>query len=853
MKETVNIVDENIKNDEDVAFEYEIQKTPQNTLTWKRYLAYWKKEERTDEQIRWLYERFCSQFLTDASVWEEYIRWESTNKVIKTSRIFSLFQRCLNTCAQGCDSICLSYLELAIEQHDLSTIRHSLDSSLIRLDTKMHSKVWEPVLRFVAEKILPLTQWDSTQEDDEESADEAELMDILLAKGLVKIGFISKRPIESGSIGDIWSSQLLERYLKVAPQQRQHELLAILAKTRDSITTKSVYEKYLTKDEISGKYLPNSKLTFALNFNYLITLEKLGEDEQYEEFMSQMSEIYPDNWVFLTLSLSKYYISRGRLNSCGDLLRKSLQQTLNYNDFDRIYNFYLLFEQQCSQFILGELKNNNSKISNEKKWVEELQRHMVTFESLVDSHDIYLNDLALRQDPNLVETWLRRVSLQETAAEKCNIYSEAILTIDPLKVGTPGSFGRLWRLYGDLYWSAKATSTARELWAQSLKVPYPYIQDLEEIYLNWSDKELDEEGVERAVSILEDALKVPRNPEHMLEIFNNGHRRIPAQTVVFNSLRIWSKYIDILEAYCPMDASSSDKILNKTKAAYNNVIDLKLVTPAMVENFALFLQRHHEVIESFQVYEKAIPMFPPEIQYEFWTEYLKVATSHQLSPISPEHIRFLFEEALNNLSPHGVDCKTIIIAYSTFEENQSGLAKKTIEILHRGAKLNADSMNMHLESRLQMWRMCISKAESTLGPSVVRDLYQECVQWLPNSKAVEFVIKFSDFEGSLGETIRAREVLGYGAKLLPPSRNTELWDHFENFELKYGDKETYKEMLKMKKLLELEMVIDSEVVGQEEGNINFVAAATTRGPNSRGFVQSTASQSANPDEIELDL
>ena len=172
-----------------------------------------------------------------------------------TSRILSLFRRCLKDCVQDCDRICLSYLELAMEQCDLATIRDAMNLSLMRVDTKMHSKVWEPVLRFITDKVLLLTQLDSLQEEDEENIDEAELINILLTKGFAKIGFISEEIVDSKSIGDVWSAQILERYLRVAPQQRQHEILMILAKTRDNTTVNSVYKKYLIKDEDSGKYL----------------------------------------------------------------------------------------------------------------------------------------------------------------------------------------------------------------------------------------------------------------------------------------------------------------------------------------------------------------------------------------------------------------------------------------------------------------------------------------------------------------------------------------------------------------------------------------------------------------------
>lgn len=104
---------------------------------------------------------------------------------------------------------------------------------------------------------------------------------------------------------------------------------------------------------------------------------------------------------------------------------------------------------------------------------------------------------------------------------------------------------------------------------------------------------------------------------------------------------------------------------------------------------------------------------------------------------------------------------------------------------------------------------------------------------------MKFVVDFARTEAVLGEIERARELFKYGAQLLPPGRNGLLWEKWDEFEVRNGNKESYKDMLKLKRKLEKEMRIETEAESQLEGNIAFVAASKQN--------------VVNPEEIELNI
>lgn len=809
-----------VVGDDDLAYEYELQTTPHSLVTWGRYLEDWKAQPRSVRPLKhviWLYERFCAEFGDSIDVWAEYIRWSAglCGKQVDYKFVIELFLRCLNKFGKDCEDMCILFLEFAIEQMDLNAVRIALDISLRKVPRDSHGKLWDRILRFIDEKLAPLTGEDESVYENQE-----EELSVLVYKSL----FGSAAPADDEIEIDVWSSTMIRRYLEVCPRDKLLHSLDRLARAGDYEGLFKAFNKTFRTDK---GFRPDKTLPSASNLQYLKALDRLARKDEYESFATEMSTEFPEMEVEMVVMLAKFYIKTGEHAKVVQVLEDTLAKVKTVREFHVLYELYLSYEKTFIQTVLQELAAR-AEPAFEKIWEAQLENHMVRLQDLVESYELRLNDLKIRRNPNLVANWSERAALVHTNVDKSSIYSQAILTIDPYKVNVPGSFGKLWSDYASLYWNSADYDSAREVFDRALRVPYPYIDDLEIIWTSWVELEMALDGLEVALKLLETALRVPENPELLLEEFNEGYKKVPAQGVIFSSLKLWQLYLDFTESTCARAPDTTDTMIN----LYEQTIALKVATPKIFVSYTRFLQDHGEKLASFQVYERAIGFFPPETQFEFWNLYLAEVTAER-DLLSDEHIREIFEQALEHLVPSGIDCKAIFLLYSDFEE-QCGLSNRCVEILLDGCRKITN-----LEDKITLWQICLLKAKELLGNEESRKFYEECVQSLPNSKVIKFAIDFANTEATLGEIERAREIMKYAAQLLPPGRNALLWESWDEFEVRYGDRESYKEMLKLKRRLEKEMRVETEIESQIEGNIAFVAASK---PNV-----------VNPEEIELDL
>lgn len=803
-----------IIDEEDVAFEYELQRTPASIVTWKRYLEKWEDNKRPSSHLVWLYERFCQQFFDQEDIWCDYLRWLLNRREFNGLTIYRRFIQVLEgSLLTGCEQLSILLMEFAISQCELMMIRHVLDVSLRSLSANFHWKIWEIVLKFLEEQLLPFTEVDGEQYDYQ---DEQEQLGVLIYKAL----FVTEEEEETP---DFWSSHILQRYLKVAPSWNLQDSLRKLAATRDYRAVYVLYQRYLNRgDELRATL----EIPFQIQLNYLEALDHLKLDEAYESYLNQLQAVFPSKSIEFTIMWARHEIKRSHFQQVTLLLEDAMKSSLDIESFSRIYEFESLFERLYLENVVEELKSRQDLQEGAQEKFD-LSTHLYRLRNLVETYPLRLNDLKLRQNPNSVETWQQRAALFQSIEQKSNVYAEAILTIDPTRTFIPGSLGALWCEYAELYWDFKSFDTAREIWDRGLRVPFPHLKDLETIWISWTEHELDVNGIGKGLQILETALRVPDSPEKNLENYKKGTKRVPAQSTVFTSLALWSFYLDLQEA---SSADQTDQI-ERTISSYEQMIQLKVATPMHFIQYAHFVKENTgNKIQSFQVYERALAFFPPETQYEIWNIYLTEATDPN-SQFSQESLRDLFDQALESLVSNGIDCRPIFNLYSDFEE-KNGLAKRSVDILLNGCRtLNQPS---------DLWEICVSKAQRLLGDEAARAYYEECLQNVPSSRVIPQVLAFSELETRLGELNRAREILKYGAQFFHPSKNVELWAFWEEFELQNGDKESYKLMLKLRRRLESELTVNTELESQKEGNVQFVSALQKNKP-------------INPEEIDLNI
>ena len=152
-----------------------------------------------------------------------------------------------------------------------------------------------------------------------------------------------------------------------------------------------------------------------------------------------------------------------------------------------------------------------------------------------------------------------------------------------------------------------------------------------------------------------------------------------------------------------------------------------------------------------------------------------------------ERARDLFEQALENCpAKHS---KNIFLLYAQLEE-EYGLARHALRIYDRATR-SVDPSDLY-----DLFVVYISKAASFFGIIATRDIYTKALEILPDKPARDMAIQFADMEVKLGEVDRARAVLAYTSQLCDPRSDAAFWKNWHEFEVKYGNEDTYKEMLR---------------------------------------------------------
>jgi pre-mRNA-splicing factor SYF1 len=108
-----------------------------------------------------------------------------------------------------------------------------------------------------------------------------------------------------------------------------------------------------------------------------------------------------------------------------------------------------------------------------------------------------------------------------------------------------------------------------------------------------------------------------------------------AESMVYSS-KLWSLCIDLELNFGTLDT---------VKAAYRRMIDLKIITPKNLLNYAYYLEDSHAYEESFRVYEIGLNLFRWPSLFSIWVNYLR-KLAQRYGEDRLERLRDLYEKVI---------------------------------------------------------------------------------------------------------------------------------------------------------------------------------------------------------------
>ncbi|KAM9313486.1 pre-mRNA-splicing factor SYF1 [Gastrophryne carolinensis] len=471
----------------------------------------------------------------------------------------------------------------------------------------------------------------------------------------------------------------------------------------------------------------------------------------------------------LWCALAEYHTRSGHFEKARDVYEEAIQTVTTVRDFTQVFDSYAQFEES----VIAAKMETVSEMGKEEEDDLDLELRLARFEQLMDRRPLLLNGVLLRQNPHNIHEWHKRVQLYEgKPLEIINTYTEAVQTVDPAKAtGKPHS---LWVSFAKFYEDNGQLDDARAILKRATQVQYTHVDDLANVWCQFGEMELRHENYDEALTILRRATAVPARKA---EYFDSSE---PVQNRLYKSLKVWSMLADLEESL---------GTFKSTKSVYDRIIDLRIATPQIIINYALFLEEHNYFEESFKAYERGIALFRWPNVYDIWSTYLSKFIA-RYGGKKLERARDLFEQALDGCPKKFA--KNIFLLYAKLEE-EHGLARHAMALYERATQA------VEPGEQYEMFNIYIKRAAEIYGVTHTRSIYERAIELLSDEHCREMCLRFADMECKLGEIDRARAVYSYCSQMCDPRLTPGFWQTWRDFEVRHGNEDTIREMLRVKR------------------------------------------------------
>ncbi|CAI9716217.1 pre-mRNA-splicing factor SYF1-like [Octopus vulgaris] len=513
-----------------------------------------------------------------------------------------------------------------------------------------------------------------------------------------------------------------------------------------------------------------------------------------EPIIRQGLKLYSDQIGVLWNSMADYYIRGGHFERARDIYEEAIQTVVTVRDFTQVFDAYAQFEKNMVSAKMEAMSDSGTSQEDDL----DVELRLARLEHLMDRRPRLLNSVLLRQNPHNVHEWHKRIKLFEgKPREVINTYTEAVQTVDP-KLAT-GKLYTLWVEFAKFYENAQQIDDARIIFEKAIKVPFKHVVDIASVWCEWAELEIRNENYENALKLMQ---RVTTPPSRKISYHDETET---VQDRVHKSLKVWSFYADLEESF---------GTFKSCKAVYDRIIDLRIATPQIIINYGMFLEENNYYEEAFKAYEKGIALFKWPNVYDIWNTYL-TKFIERYGGKKLERARDLFEQCLEGCPPKYA--KAIYLLYSKLEE-EHGLARHAMKVYDRAIE------GVLEEEKHEMFNIYLKKAAEIYGVTHTRSIYEKAIEILPDIQSREMCLRFADLERKLGEIDRARAIYGHCSQMCDPRITPDFWKTWKEFEIKHGNEDTVREMLRIKR----------SVQATYNTQVNFMSAQMLAATNTKG-------------------
>jgi pre-mRNA-splicing factor SYF1 len=537
--------------------------------------------------------------------------------------------------------------------------------------------------------------------------------------------------------------------------------------------------------------------------------------------------------------LADYYIRLGQFEKARDVYEEAITSVVTVRDFTLIFDSYLKCEESILMATMREAEelekeitqeadkqeeeeskdppspqhqhhNTNKKLLNSLN--DEIELRLARLEYLTERRPVLLNSVMLRQNPNNIYEWHKRIKLYKGDLPRILMtYMEAIKTITPQQAH--GKLSSLWlglaKVYEDNDTATTTSSSSspstlhplhnsREVFKKASQIEYRSIDELAYVWCQWAEMELRHEEYSTALLVMKQAITEPKSSlqRKKLHAIEQGKSKITSKAEDYNpfstlsvtdklhrNVKIWSFYLDLEENLGTLESC---------RVAYDHMIELKIITPQILLNYCSYLEEHCFYEDSFRIYERGIALFAFPHVKPIWLSYLDQFMKRYEGK-KLERLRDLFEQSLVGLPLE--DTSEFYLKYGQAEE-EYGLIRHAMNVYDRATKLVPEN------ERYDMYRLYVKKIEHYYGVTKARAVYERAIQELNDQQARDMCLEYADTEMKLGEIDRARAIYQHGSQFADPRVHDTYWAQWRKFEEAYGNMDTFKDMLRVQRSIE---------------------------------------------------